>query len=198
MLCITRRENMTYITMGTMGRRDLDHLQVSTFSPQHRIVLSWDLLAWISMGDKNFCFFTDFITTPELSGHLYISPDIYHTQITEYSLETIYLRNHSLRSFLLSSNIYLIVNNSVTSRPSPFYRCFLKPNFLKTNWSFRKHLSRTLPTEMIFYLLRSIRSECLIPYCSAEFAKLMLDTLETIIKWLQVSVSESNRQTPQS
>ena len=30
--------------------------------------------------------FTNFITTPELSGPLYISPDIYHTQITEYLL----------------------------------------------------------------------------------------------------------------
>ena len=90
----TRRENMAYITLG---RLDSDHLQVSTFfSPQYRIVLSWDLLAWISaVEDGNFCFFTNFITTPELSGPLYISPDIYHTQITENSLETIYLNSHA-------------------------------------------------------------------------------------------------------
>ena len=30
--------------------------------------------------------FTNFITTPELSGPFYISPDIYHTQIAVYSL----------------------------------------------------------------------------------------------------------------
>ena len=83
---------MTYITMG---RLDWDHLKVSAFPPQYRIVLSWDLLAWISVEDGIFCSFTNFITTPELSGPLYISPDIYHTQITEYSLETLYLRNYS-------------------------------------------------------------------------------------------------------
>ena len=36
--------------------------------------------------DKILCSFTNFITIPELSGPLYISPDIYHTQITEYLL----------------------------------------------------------------------------------------------------------------
>ena len=59
-----------------------------------------------------------------------------------------------------------------------------------SNWSFREHLSRALPTEMIFGLLRSIRSEHLIGEYSAEL------TLEIIIEWLQVSVSECNRQTP--
>ena len=34
--------------------------------------------------------FTNFITTLELSSPLYISPDIYYIQITEYSLENIY------------------------------------------------------------------------------------------------------------
>jgi hypothetical protein len=42
---------------------------------------------------------------------------------------------------------------------------------------------------MIFHLLRSNRSEWLLRDYSAE---LMLDTLEIIIKWLQVSVSECN------
>ena len=78
---------MTYITMD-----GLDHVQVSAFSCtlQYRIVLSWDLLDWISVEDRLPCSFTNFITTPELSGPLYISPDIYHTQITEWLLETIY------------------------------------------------------------------------------------------------------------
>ena len=90
MLCITRHERMTYITIGGLK---LNHIQVSAFSwghSQYRIVLSWDLLAWISVEDRIFCSFTNFITTPELSGPLYINPDIYHTQITEYLLEKTY------------------------------------------------------------------------------------------------------------
>ena len=85
---------MTYITMGSGG---LDHVQASAFSwtPQYSIVLSWDLLAWISVEGRIPSSFTNFITTPELSGPLYISPGIYHTQITEYSLETIFLQNFS-------------------------------------------------------------------------------------------------------
>ena len=81
---------MTYITMGGL---DSDHAQASAFSwtPHYEIVLSWDLLAWISVKDSIPCSFTNFITTQELSGPFYISPDIYHTQITEYSLETIFL-----------------------------------------------------------------------------------------------------------
>ena len=64
----------------------------------------------------------------------------------------------------------------------PFYR----------NESLWDHLSRALPTEMIFGLLRSIRSERLI------HDDYMLDTLEIIIKWLQVSVSEWNWQPSQT
>ena len=51
-------------------------------------------------------------------------------------------------------------------------------------WTFREHLCHALPTEKIFYLLRSIRSECLIRDYSVE---LVLDMLEVIIEWLQVS-----------
>ena len=78
---------MTYFTMG-----ELNHSQVSVFSrtSQHRIVLSWDLLSWITMEGRIPCLFTNFITTPELSGPMYLSPDIYHTQITEYFLEKIH------------------------------------------------------------------------------------------------------------
>ena len=88
MLCITRHESVTYITI-----RGLDHVQVSAFSwtPQCRIVISWDLLAWISMeGGGIPCSFTNFITTLDYSGPLYISPDVYHIQITEYFLEKFY------------------------------------------------------------------------------------------------------------
>jgi hypothetical protein len=102
MLCITRYKRMMIITMGPGGLDGLDHVQVQvgafswTPGSQYEIVLSWDLLAnWILVEGRIPCSFTNFITTPELSGPLYISPDIYHSQITEYSLETIYLGNNS-------------------------------------------------------------------------------------------------------
>ena len=80
-----KRPRMTYITIN-----GLDHFRVSTFSwaSQYKITLSWDLLDWIAGMYGIPCSFSNFITTPELSGALYISPDIYHTQITECSLET--------------------------------------------------------------------------------------------------------------
>ena len=89
MLCITRQGSMTYITLGRVN-----HIQVSAFklswTPQYRILLSCGLLAWISAKDRIPSSFTNFITTPELSGPMHISLDIYHTQITEYLLERIY------------------------------------------------------------------------------------------------------------
>ena len=92
MLCKIRDERTTYITIG-----GLDDTQVSTFSwtPQYRIALSWELLAWLSWKNRIPRSFTDFITTPELSGPFYISSNDYHTQITEYSLETIFLHHYS-------------------------------------------------------------------------------------------------------
>ena len=56
-------------------------------------------------------------------------PDIYLTQITEYSI-------------------------FCSSLPFGLYHRFVRPD-----WSFREHLSRALPTGMIFYLLRSTCSE---------------------------------------
>jgi hypothetical protein len=95
MLWIARHERMSYITMGGLNSGS-DYVQANTLSwtPQYRIVLSWDLLAWISEKDSIPCSFTNFITTQELSGPFYISPDIYHTQITEYSLETVFLHKY--------------------------------------------------------------------------------------------------------
>ena len=110
MLCITRHEEMTDISID-----GLDHVQVSSFSwtPERRILLSWDLLSWISVEGGIPCSFTNFITTPELSGSMYIRPDIYHTQITEYSLKTIFVRNYSEWALFFLSlsalNIFLIV-----------------------------------------------------------------------------------------
>ena len=85
MLCITTHERMTYIILGKSGPHEG---QVRDFSwpPQYKIVLSWGLLSWIMVKGRIPRSFTNFITTPELSGPLYISPDIYHTQITEYLL----------------------------------------------------------------------------------------------------------------
>jgi len=114
-------------------------------------LLSYDLLDWILMGSGTPYFFTNFITTQELSGpfKLYISPNIYHTQITEYLLQS-YVPNRSL-------------------------------------W---EHLSRALPTETIFYELRTIPSDHLFRGYSTE---LKLNTLEIIVKWLQVSGLGSER-----
>jgi hypothetical protein len=87
MLCATRHEKMTYITIRGL---DQVQLEVSAFSctPQYRIqvALSWNLLTWISVDGRIPYSFSNFITIPELSGPLYISPDIFHTQITEYLL----------------------------------------------------------------------------------------------------------------
>ena len=98
MLCIARHGKMMYITMGGL-RVDSDYYDQasaisSSWTPQYS-VLSWDLLAWISTMDTIPYSFTNFITTQELSGPFFISPDIYHTQITEYSLETIFVHSYS-------------------------------------------------------------------------------------------------------
>ena len=64
-------------------------------------------------------------------------------------------------------------------------------------WAIREHISRALPTEMIFHLLQSIPSE----HLRIRFpvpGESQYHTLEIIIKWLQVSVSECNRQTLQT
>ena len=59
------------------------------WTPRYWNVLSRTLLDLMTMDGRILFSFTNFITTKELSGPFYISPDIYHTQITEYSLLTI-------------------------------------------------------------------------------------------------------------
>ena len=93
-LSIARHKMMTYITLGGLDHPDIP-VGAYSWTLQHKIVLSWRLLAWISADGRIPCSFTNFITTPELSGLLYITPGIYHTQITEYSLETIFYKNYS-------------------------------------------------------------------------------------------------------
>ena len=87
MLCISDIFYGTeYITM-----RGLDPVQSSSFylTSQYRIVLSYALLDRLTMEGRIAPSFTNFITTQELSSSFYISPDIYRTQITEYSLQTL-------------------------------------------------------------------------------------------------------------
>jgi hypothetical protein len=139
------------------------------------IQLSWKLLCFVSVEGKILSFFTDFITTPEISGPLYISPDVYYTQITEYSLETLYQKNNSFWQALFCLDwlyfdhkwIFLDLNND----------CFYWPE-----WSFQEHISWALPTEMIIYFLQSIHLLCLICKYSKE---LVIDLLN---QWLQVCV----------
>ena len=90
-LCITRHETTTYITID--GRRPFKDIRLgdSSWTPRYRTALSWNLLTWFWNGIPRS--FVKFITTPELSGpEFYIRSDIYHTQMTEYSLETILQR----------------------------------------------------------------------------------------------------------
>ena len=89
MLCITESGGVNYITMGPGG---LVYVQVSapSWTLHHGTILSWDLLAWIMVEGGIPCSLTSFIATPELAGPLYISPGIYHTQVTGYLLENIY------------------------------------------------------------------------------------------------------------
>ena len=63
--------------------------------------------------------------------------------------------------------------------------------------AFREHISRALPSEMIFHLLQSIPSKSLL-WFPVDSGESHYHLLEVIIKWLQVSVSECNRQTPQT
>ena len=60
-------------------------------------------------------------------------------------------------------------------------------------WAFREHISYALPMKEIFYLLRSIPPKFFIGICDDSFElELQSETLEIIIKWLQVSVSKCN------
>ena len=88
-LCITReRDGTKNITVDGFDYPPFTW----TPSPQYRIqvTLSCALLTWMTMDGRIPFSLTNFITTQDLSGPFYVSPDIYHTQITEYLLEKIY------------------------------------------------------------------------------------------------------------
>ena len=95
------------------------------------------------------------------------------------------LRNIFWRKLIseLSSLCIKHLPNCYYVRSSILHNPGLKPNF----WS--EHFSRALPTETIFRILRKIGSRRIILDYSVE---LRIDTLEIVIKWLQVSVCERN------
>ena len=130
--CLTSHEGMADIKID-----ELDHVQVcsSSWTTQHRIVLSCDLLPWISVEGGIHC-------SLAYQARIFIIPKL-----------------QNIRSF------YAIILGELFSLSLSL-------------------LSWALPTESwtIFYLLRSIRSECLVRDYSAGF---MLDTLEVIIKWFK-------------
>jgi len=124
------------------------------------IQMSWELLDVVSLDDEILRSFTDFITTPETSGPLYIRSDVYDTQIAEYFLEALYQCENDR-----ASPFYLHGDRVLKSFPDP---------------SFNDHILRALPTEMIFYILRSLtsRSSRSVPFD-------VTDSLGTIITWLE-------------
>ena len=83
MLSLAVREGIIYITIGVLDFQ----VDALSCSQEHEIVIPRDLLSWMSVEGRILDSFTNFITTPALSGPLYIRQDIYHTQITEYYLE---------------------------------------------------------------------------------------------------------------
>ena len=163
---------------------DSDHVHVSALSmtPQHTIVLSWNLLIWISTEGGIPCSFTNFIQLQSypvlcISARIFIMP----------RLQNIHCRPFIGELFLSTANIFRIAY-CVRSPSFSLDPCFLNPD-----WIFTEHLYRARPTEMIFHLLRSIRSERLIRKYSTKF---MIDTLEIIIGWLQVSDSDMQPTNP--
>ena len=85
---------MVVALVGLTSEFNRDYIR-NTLPHWAMIQLSWELLRSLSVEGGILSSFTDFITTPEISGPLYISPDIYYTQITEYSLETLYQQNNN-------------------------------------------------------------------------------------------------------
>ena len=123
---------------------------------------------------------------PSISARIFTIPKLQNIHCGHFSGEL-----YSLFS-LLSSFFIKDLPNCYYVRPFP-YSCHVEKN-----WTFMDHLSGALPTEKIFDILRqSIRSRSLMHHCPAE---LRFDMLKVIIKWLEVSFRERNRQleTPQT
>ena len=133
-------------------------------------------------------FFVPLLTLLQLQSYLVpcISAQIFITP----RLQNIHWRNFYI-SELFSLRIERLPNCYSVSTHKPIPYSDAGPEL-----AFREHISHALPTEMIFHLLQSIPSEYLIHHLGESESK--YHRLEIIIKWLQVSVSECNRQTPQT
>ncbi|KAF8801464.1 hypothetical protein BYT27DRAFT_7147456 [Phlegmacium glaucopus] len=156
-LCIETHGSMTTITICAPFREGytIPETRPCRAANSGTVQPSWDLLALVSP-NRFFSSLTDFMTTPERSGPLHMSPDVYHTQITEYSLETIGGQNR----FCLGNYKPIV------------------------DWNLNEHISHALPTERIFYLLRSIGTPSLAHFRDES------TVLEIIIKWLEGLGSE--------
>jgi hypothetical protein len=107
-------ERMTTYYYVTLGKLDHNH-QVSVISStQYKIVLSRDLIGWITTEGRSPRSFTNFITTPELSGPFHISPDIFiipKSQIFTFTADSSLCIKHlpncySVRSSRVYPNFY--------------------------------------------------------------------------------------------
>jgi len=119
------------------------------------------------------------MTTAKRSGPFYISPGVYHTQITEYSLQTVLTFSTqyqlSVSLFLSDSHVFQLYLHS--PRPSLF--SLDDDQYFYMDWRFAKHISRAHPTEMICYLLQSTHFLSMSPYISRSSS---INLLEIIMK----------------
>ena len=76
-------------TIVTLNEPSHFNFSAYTRPPPYRMLLFLGL-ASLDIGEGQNSLFTHFIKTSELSGPLYISPDLYYTQSMEYSLEAIF------------------------------------------------------------------------------------------------------------
>jgi hypothetical protein len=107
-LCIETQGNITniaiHVPLRIFGPCNMAPKPLPFWAVNPGIIrLSWESLAHVSVEGRIPSLFTEFITTPERSGPLYVSPDDYHTQVTEYSLHTIFQRNNNLQWALFLS-----------------------------------------------------------------------------------------------
>ena len=96
-----------------------------------------------------------FVTTSELSGSLYISPDIYHTQITEYLLWALLYLHSSLNIFLVFI-LLLETHIAISFRTGAFGNTF--PVLFQLKW-FLINFEQFLQTD--FFVI-TLQNWCLI------------------------------------
>ena len=114
-------------------------------------------------------------------------------------LQNIYWRQF-FNARTLSELFSLCIESLSNCHSVRYYFAASDTSYRRSDWAFREHISSALPIKRIFYQLRSIHPNFFIQSIpdGSRNLKLQVETLEIIIKWLQVSVSESNRQTPQA